>query len=261
MLETIRDGGAAINNFCDSAGLQLEWYNLAVDVDLVREEEKVADGTKNMLEEPAIPGSKVWEAVKFGRDVARNHFQQGTALLALGEIGIGNTTASSAIAGIILDDPVEELVGPGAGVEDEQLQRKIRVVREAIQRRDPDPEDGYEILSAVGGYEIAAQVGVILEAYHRNVPVLLDGFITGAAALVAKTFEDDIERVLLAGHTSAEPAHDRMLEALDLEPMVDLNLRLGEGSGAAVAYPLLKSAIAAYHGMHTFEDIGLEGPR
>lgn len=259
MIETIRDGGAAINSLCDSAGLDLEWYNVGSHSDLVRNGEKFDDGTANMTEAPALSDNEVHQVVESGREALRRAVNDGTQLVALGEIGIGNTTASSAVVGAVLDCDGTEVVGPGSGVEGDRLERKKTVVNEALEERNPDPDDGYDVLASVGGYELAAQVGVILEAHERDVPVLLDGFITGASALAARQIEPASRRVLLASHCSQEPAHGRVLAELDLEPMTDFNLRLGEGSGAALVYPLLKSALTTYRGMYTFEEAGIGG--
>lgn len=257
MLETIREGGAAINTLCESAGLELHWYNVGAASDLTRDGEKLADGTSNMVEERALDEDDLESALECGRRALRNAVSSGKNLVALGEIGIGNTTASSAVAGAILNCEPEDVVGPGTGVKGNQLEHKSKIVAQALNYHDPDGRDGYDVLGAVGGYELAAQAGVILEARRQDVPVLLDGFITGASALAACRIDSAADRVLFASHRSREPAHRKVLEALDLEPMIDLNLRLGEGSGAAVVYPIIKSAMAAYRGMHTFEDAGI----
>ncbi|MFB6344745.1 MAG: nicotinate-nucleotide--dimethylbenzimidazole phosphoribosyltransferase [bacterium] len=259
MLQTIQEGGAAINSLCEEVGLNLEWYNLGARNGPTRDDERIGHGTENMLHGPALSDEHLWKALEAGRLALRKRLENGLKLVALGEIGIGNTTASSAMAGAILDCSVEDVVGPGTGVEGDQLNHKKEIVKTVLDRRDPDPDDGFQVLQSVGGYEIAAQVGVILEASDRNVPVLLDGFITGAAALASSRIDPAVKQVLVATHVSAEPAHRRVLDALGLTPMIDLNLRLGEGSGAALAYPLLKSALAAYRGMQTFEDAGLNG--
>jgi nicotinate-nucleotide--dimethylbenzimidazole phosphoribosyltransferase len=183
----------------------------------------------------------------------------GLDVLAVGEMGIGNTTAASALAAAFTALPVEDVTGRGTGLDDAGWARKISAIRRALTLHEPSAEDPLGVLASVGGLEIAALVGAILAAGAARVPIVLDGFITGAAALVAARIQPAIVQRCLASHRSVEPGHAVVLDALDLRPLLDLELRLGEGTGAAVALGLLAAAVAMRDGMATFEGAGVDG--
>lgn len=258
MLANIDRGGAAINAIAASAGVELRWFNVGCRSNHQRDGEKIAGGTRNLRRRRALPREHIDDALAVGRRAVREAGEDGVELVGLGEIGIGNTTPTTALIAALLDRDPADIVGPGTGLDEAGLRRKRRVVREALKHHEPDPNDARDLLGALGGYELAAQVGAILEASKRGLPVVLDGVITAASALVAGVERPACRTVMLASHRSAEPAHDPALEALDLDPMVDLNLRLGEGTGAALVVPLLDAALAAYRDMATFEDAGVE---
>jgi nicotinate-nucleotide--dimethylbenzimidazole phosphoribosyltransferase len=181
----------------------------------------------------------------------------GCDLLGLGEMGIGNTTASSAIVAGLTGLPARAVAGPGTGLDAAGVARKAALIDRALARHRPDPGRPLDVLATVGGFEIAALTGAILAAAARGIPVVLDGFITGAAALVAVRLAPDLPGRLIASHRSAEPGHRAVLDELGLEPLLDLGLRLGEGSGAALAIPIVVAAARILGEMATFADAGI----
>ena len=264
-------GGAAINVLARLAGAEV----VAVDVGVAGPipgvdartaggarlvSTRVADGTRDMTHEPAMTRDETLAAIGAGRAVVMELLAGGRNVLAVGEMGIGNTTAASALASVLTGRPAAEVTGRGTGLDDEATRRKVDVIETALQGRQPDPADPVDVLAAVGGLEIAALVGAILAGAEARVPVVLDGFITGAAALVAAAIAPELPARLIAGHVSAEPGHRIVLERLGLRPLLDLELRLGEGSGAALALPLLRAATEILAEMATFDDAGISGP-
>jgi nicotinate-nucleotide--dimethylbenzimidazole phosphoribosyltransferase len=263
-------GGAAINTFAAAVGARL----LVVDVGVagpipvvppgprggVLIEARVRPGTGDMTVEPAMTVAEALEAIAAGRRVVADLAADGLDLVGIGEMGIGNTTAASALAAVFTGAPVDAVTGRGTGVDDDGRSRKIRAIRRAIAIHAPDPADPIGVLAAIGGLEIAALVGVIAEAVSRRIPVVLDGFITGAAALVATAIAPGIGPRLIAGHRSSEPGHATVLGHLGLRPILELDLRLGEASGAALAMGVIVAAAAMRDGMATFESAGVAGP-
>jgi nicotinate-nucleotide--dimethylbenzimidazole phosphoribosyltransferase len=222
---------------------------------------RIADGTRDMTLDSAMTRSQAVAAIDVGRSVVADLIAGGTSVLAVGEMGIGNTTAASALVAAATGRPVAEVTGRGTGLDDHALHHKVEVVEAALERHRPDPADPLGMLAAVGGLEIAALVGAILIAGESHVPVVLDGFITGAAAIVAAAIAPNVARRLIAAHRSPEPGHRAVLDHLGLEPLLDLDLRLGEGSGAAMALPLVRAATAILAEMATFDAAGVSGPR
>jgi nicotinate-nucleotide--dimethylbenzimidazole phosphoribosyltransferase len=265
-------GGAAINVLAGLAGAQVVVVDVGVAgpipaVDGGRDggarlvDLRVANGTRDMTEEPAMTRIEVLGAVEAGRSVAMDLIDRGVDVLAVGEMGIGNTTAASAVAAALSGLPPIELTGRGTGLDDRAFEHKVAVIERALARRRPDPLDPLGVLAAVGGLEIAALVGAILAAAESRVPLVLDGFITGSAALVAAAMAPEVAQRVIASHVSAEPGHRIVLERLGLQPLLDLELRLGEGSGAALVLPLVRAAAALLSGMSTFDGAGVSGPR
>lgn len=218
---------------------------------------KVRPGTGNIARGPAMTYDEAVRAVETGIEIAREEIAQGADLLATGDMGIGNTTPSSAILCALAGIPVEEAVGRGTMVNDAVLARKRAVVAEALRVNRPDPADPLDVLAKVGGLEIAGLAGVILGAAARRVPVLLDGFITGAAALIAANLCPRAKDFMIASHLSEERAHRHMLAVLGLKPLLDMNLRLGEGTGAALAMPVVEAAAKILREMATFSEAGV----
>ena len=221
---------------------------------------RIRDGTADMTEGPAMSRAEALRSIQVGLDVVAELQAEGLDLIGVGEMGIGNTTAASAIAAVFTGQSVELVTGPGTGIDAEGRRRKIAAIERALAVNRPDPSDPVGVLAAVGGLEIGVVVGVIIGAASAGIPVVLDGFITGSAALIAAALRPAIVPRLIAGHRSPEPGHAVVLERLGLEPVLDLALRLGEGSGAALAMGLVVSAVAIRDGMATFAEAAVSGP-
>ena len=264
-------GGAAVNTLARTVGARL----LVVDVGVAGPipglgaeapeagpliTARVRSGTGDMTVEPAMTRAEALEAIAVGRRIVAGLRDQGVDLLGVGEMGIGNTTAASALAAIFTGSPIESVTGRGTGLDDEGRHRKVDAIERAVRLHDPDRADPIGVLASVGGLEIGALVGVIAEAAIARIPLVLDGFITGSAALVATALEPSIAPRLIAGHRSSEPGHAIVLEHLGLRPILELDLRLGEASGAAVAMAVIAAAVAVRDGMATFDDAGVAGP-
>jgi nicotinate-nucleotide--dimethylbenzimidazole phosphoribosyltransferase len=215
---------------------------------------KVRRGTGNIARGPAMSREEAVRAVEAGIAVARAEIERGADLLALGDMGIGNTTPSSAILAVLSGCPAEEATGRGTLVNDEVLQRKVQVVKQAIAVNRPDPEDGLDVLAKVGGLEIAGLAGVVLGAAARRKPVLLDGFITTAAAMIAAKLAPAARFYMVATHLSAEQGHGRMLRWLGLRPVLNLEMRLGEGTGAVLGMHLVEAAARIINEMWSFQE-------
>lgn len=232
---------------------------MAVDVPSVsRKEQKVTYGTKNFAKEPAMTRDEVYKAIEVGIEAVRRCKEQGYDLLATGEMGIGNTTTSSAVASVLLEKEAAVMTGRGAGLSAEGLNRKIKVIEEAIQMHQPDKEDVIDVLSKVGGLDIAGLTGVFLGGAIYGIPIVIDGFISSVAALCATRLNKNTLDYMLASHVSKEPAGHLVLEALGLSPMLTCDMCLGEGSGAVAAIPVIEMGLSVYRKMGTFEDIQVE---
>jgi nicotinate-nucleotide--dimethylbenzimidazole phosphoribosyltransferase len=265
-------GGAAINVLARQVGARVVAVDVGVGSPLPDRPSgaadrgarlvhaRIADGTRDMTLEPAMTPTETEAAIEVGRSVVADVIAAGCDVLAVGEMGIGNTTAASAIAAVLTGRPAAEVTGRGTGLDDPAVRHKVTVIETAIDRHRPDPADPIGVLAAVGGLEIAALAGAILAAAEARVPVVLDGFITGSAALVAAAIAPQLPARLIASHASAEPGHRIVLARLGLRPLLELDLRLGEGSGAALALPLLRAATAILAEMATFDDAGISGP-
>ena len=222
---------------------------------------RIGNGTADMTLGPAMTRTQAEQAVLTGMDLVREQQARGVRLLATGEMGIGNTTTSSAVASVLLGRPAEEMTGRGAGLSDECLARKIAAIRKALEVNRPDPADVLDVLSKVGGFDIAGLCGVFLGGALYGVPVLIDGFISAVAALCALRLCPLAGKAMLASHVSAEPAGALVLEALGKGPLITAGMHLGEGTGAVAAIPLLDMACAVYYGCYTFDDGGIEAYR
>jgi nicotinate-nucleotide--dimethylbenzimidazole phosphoribosyltransferase len=260
MLTTYADGRAAINILARRAGAEV----LVVDAGVSAPFEhpavrslRLGDGTRNGAEGPAMTREEAERGLEAGDAILHQLVDDGVGIAALGDMGIGNTTAASAVCAALLPARPEEVCGRGTGIGDEALAHKVEVVRRALVTNRLDPADPLGTLAAVGGYELAVLAGVCRAAPARGIVVLLDGFVTAAAALVAVRLDPVTADVLVASHRSPEPGHALVLTEIGLSPLLDLGLRLGEGSGAALALPLLQSALALFAEMATFEDAGV----
>lgn len=218
---------------------------------------RVADGTRDMTQGPAMTLEQAERAVETGMELVREKKAAGYGLLATGEMGIGNTTSAAAVAAALLNLPAAETTGRGAGLTDEGLCRKVTVVERALLVNRPDPADALDVLAKVGGFDIAAMAGVFLGGALYRVPILIDGVISAVAAFIAVRLCPRAAICMLPSHLSAEPAAAHVFRALGLEPPIRAGLRLGEGTGAALMFPILDMALAAYDGLLTFADIGM----
>lgn len=219
---------------------------------------RIGNATGDISQGPAMTREQAARAVVTGIQLVREQKEQGVRLLATGEMGIGNTTTSSAVACALLDREASEMTGRGAGLSREGLDRKIQVVERALSKNSPDPKDPLDVLSKVGGFDIAGLCGVFLGGAIYGVPVLVDGFISAIAALCAVRMCPKAEKAVLASHVSAEPAGRTVLDALGKQPLITAGMRLGEGTGAVAAIPLLDMACAVYQESYTFEQGGIE---
>ena len=261
MVANFLAGGAAINVLARRAGARV----VVVDVGVAAElpalpglvARKVRPGTRSMVEGPAMTRDEALEAVQVGADVLEAEAARGLDLVGTGDMGIGNTTASSAILAAMAGCPVVEVTGRGTGVDDAGFARKVAAIERALEVNQPDPSDPVDVLAKVGGLEIAGLVGVILGAASRRIPVLVDGFISGAAALVATELCPAARAYLIAAHSSVEVGHRLMLERMELAPLLSLDLRLGEGTGAVMAMQLVDDAVAVLAEMATFVEAGV----
>jgi nicotinate-nucleotide--dimethylbenzimidazole phosphoribosyltransferase len=253
-------GGAAVNVLCRQHGVRLLIADVGVDHDFGSAsglwQRKVRRGTRNFLRTPAMSRAELEAALAAGADLVA-HVPDSEAI-GLGEMGIGNTTAAAAIMAAITGLGADDVVGRGTGVSSATLERKRDVVRAALTAHEP--LDATDALCRLGGFEIAALVGAIEAAARGGRLVVLDGFITGVAALVARERSPHVMRHLVAGHVSAERAHRRLLAMLELRPLLDLDLRLGEGSGAVLGLSLVQSAVRLMREMRTFEEANLTRP-
>jgi nicotinate-nucleotide--dimethylbenzimidazole phosphoribosyltransferase len=264
MVENFLRGGAAVNVLARHAGARVVVADFGVAMPLGERPglltRRIGPGTRNMAHGPAMTRAQAIEAVEAGAALAEDAIASGADLLGTGEMGIGNTTAASAITAAVTGAPAEAVTGHGTGVDDAGRTRKVAVVRRALEVNAPDAGDGLDVLADVGGFEIAGLVGVILAGAAHRVPIALDGFIAGAAALVAVVLAPGARHALFASHRSAEPGHALALRHLGLEPYLALDMRLGEGTGAALFVPLARAAAAIYGEMATFKSAGVDGP-
>jgi nicotinate-nucleotide--dimethylbenzimidazole phosphoribosyltransferase len=244
MVENFINGGAAINQICKSVDAELRVMEVALEIP-----------TNDFSEEPAMDDEGCAEAMAFGMSA----IEKGLDLFVPGEMGIGNTTSAAAIAHGLYGGAASDWTGRGTGIDDETLTLKTRVVGDAIILHKNQMHDGLDVLRCVGGRELAAMAGAILAARLSRVPVLLDGYVSCAAAAVLAAIRPDALDHCLVGHVSAEPGHKRLIDKLGKQALIDFGMRLGEGSGAALAIPLLRAAAECHNGMATFDKAGVDG--
>lgn len=252
-------GGAAISVFCRQNGIDLKVIDAGVDFNFPENtpiiSAKIARGSKNMLKEPAMSIDECKLALVKGAEFVNAEARKGCNTIAFGEMGIGNTSPSSLLIHRFLGLPIEECVGAGAGVQGDALTHKQKVLIEVSKKHNPSTP--LETLATFGGLEIAMMVGAFLEAKQLNMVILVDGFIASAAMLTASQFEPTLKDNCIFCHKSHEKAHKTLLAELGVEPILDLRLRLGEGTGAAVALPIVKSAVAFINEMASFDEAGV----
>ncbi|MCI0480126.1 MAG: nicotinate-nucleotide--dimethylbenzimidazole phosphoribosyltransferase, partial [Candidatus Dadabacteria bacterium] len=257
MVYNFLNGGAGINVLARHAGARVVVVDMGVACDLKNDPrlivKKVAFGTKSITKGPAMSKDEAVKSVENGIEVFEEEFAKGINIVGTGDMGIGNTTPSSAIVAAITGRKVEDVTGRGTGIDDKALSGKISAIKEALKVNRADPKDGIDVLSKLGGFEIGGLAGVILAAASHRVPVVIDGFISGAAALVAYTLEPKTKDYMIAAHCSVEQGHKAALAFMGLRPILDLNLRLGEGTGAALAMYIVEAGTRILNEMATFK--------
>ncbi|MGW3461918.1 nicotinate-nucleotide--dimethylbenzimidazole phosphoribosyltransferase [Streptomyces olivaceoviridis] len=261
MVANFLGGGAVCNAFASQVGAEVCVVDVGVAADLPATPgllpRKIRGGTSDMTTGPAMTREEAKAAIEVGIETARDLVAAGNKALLTGEMGIANTTASAALISVFTGTDPAEVTGRGTGINDETLARKTEVVRRALELHQPDPADPIGVLAAIGGFEHAAMVGLLLGGASLRTPVILDGVSAGAAALVARAIAPEVLAACIAGHRSAEPGHVAALNKLGLRPLVDLDLRLGEGTGALLALPLVQSTARAMHEVATFDSAGV----
>jgi nicotinate-nucleotide--dimethylbenzimidazole phosphoribosyltransferase len=254
-------GGAGVNVLARHVGVDIR----VVDIGVAYEfgpmpgliQKKVMPGTKNILSEPAMSRKQAEQAVLVGVELATQAVQEGIGLVGTGDMGIGNTTPSAAITAVMTGRPVAEVTGRGTGIDDAGHARKVSVIQRALELHRPDRTDALDVLAKVGGLEIGGLAGLILGAAAARVPVVLDGFIAGAAALIAVGLQPRCQDYLIASHRSVERGHQAILDHVGVKPLLDLDLRLGEGTGACLGMSLVCAAVKIFTEMATFDEAGV----
>ena len=263
MVYNFLSGGAGINVTARQIGARIIVVDMGVATELEPNPQllarKVAFGTQNMSQGPAMTREQAVTAIETGIEVVASEVAKGLDIVGTGDMGIGNTTASSAICAVMTEKPVAEVTGRGTGIADEQLTHKIEIINRALAVNQPDPKQPLDVLAKVGGFEIGGLVGVMLAAAAHRIPVVIDGFISGAAALIATALSPGLRDFLIAAHVSAEAGHHLLLKHLGLKPLLDLGMRLGEGTGAALGISLSETAARVLAEMSTFAEAGVSG--
>ncbi|MCG8410493.1 MAG: nicotinate-nucleotide--dimethylbenzimidazole phosphoribosyltransferase [Bacteroidales bacterium] len=259
MVLNFLNGGAAISIFCKQNGLNLKVVDAGVDYDFPEETNiihaKIDCGTKNILKSPAMSEALCLECMTKGKEIVSEEFTNGCNTIGFGEMGIGNTSSAALIMNKITGYSIEECTGPGTGHNNEGLRKKIEILKKASELYNP--KNAHEILATYGGFEIAMMVGAMLQAKEHGMLLMVDGFISTSAFLVAHAINPSILDNAIFCHVSQERGHKLMHKYLNVEALVSLNMRLGEGSGAAVAFPIIKSGVTFLNEMASFEDAGV----
>jgi len=251
-------GGAGINVLARHVGAKVVVADLGVASDLDVKEglisKKINYGTKNMAKGAAMTKEEAINSIMAGIDIFNQEFENGVDIIGTGEMGIANTTASSAIAAVFTARPVEEITGYGTGIDKKSFINKVRIIKKALEINKPEASSAMDVLAKVGGYEIGGITGVILAAAAKRVPVVIDGFNSGAAALIALCLEPKTKQYMIASHCSVERGHRIVLEHIGLKPLFDFALRLGEGTGAVLAIDICEASVKILNQMATFKD-------
>ncbi|MFH1146795.1 MAG: nicotinate-nucleotide--dimethylbenzimidazole phosphoribosyltransferase [Pseudomonadota bacterium] len=265
MIENFIRGGAGINVLARQLSAEIVVVDMGVKTELPSHLERenrfiqrrIASGTDDFTTGPAMTIDQARQAVLTGFEIATSIFQQGVELLGTGDMGIGNTTPSSAIGAVITKKTVDIMTGRGTGISDESLQKKCELIKQGISFNRPDPEDGLDVLAKVGGFEIGGIAGLVLAGAYHQKPVVIDGLISTAGALIAHRLCPLSSQYAFAGHCSVEPGHRHMLDHLGLDPIINLELRLGEGTGAALAMHIIEAACRVFNEVSTFSSAGV----
>ena len=261
MVMNFANGGAAINVLGRHAGAEVITVDIGVASNLAWPSsvvsKKVRKGTRNIAKGPAMTAEEASEAVLKGVELGRGAVAKGANLIGIGDMGIGNTTSATALTAIFTGKPVAELTGRGTGLDDAGLQNKIKIIEEVIRLHRPNPAKPLDVLQRVGGLEIAGLAGVIIGAASKSVPVVLDGFISSSSGMIAAGLAPESKSYMIASHRSVERGHQAILEYLGLEPILDLRMRLGEGTGAALSMSIIEASCKLLNEMATFEKAGV----
>lgn len=261
MIRNFLNGGAAISVLSRHANADLVCVDVGINADEVVHPllhvRKVRKGTRNMAKEPAMTREEAVQAIMVGIEMVDELVQEGYSAFAIGEMGIGNTTPSSALLAVFEGVDVEDAVGIGSGTNAEMLAHKKQVVQQSIRVNQPDPQDPLDVLAKVGGLEIAGMAGVIIGSAARRCPVVIDGFIASASALVAARLAPRSVDFMIGSHQSMEKGHALLLEAIGLSPMLQMDMRLGEGTGAVLVFPMIDAAGKVMREMETYESAGV----
>jgi nicotinate-nucleotide--dimethylbenzimidazole phosphoribosyltransferase len=261
MVANFLAGGAGVNALARVAGAEVHVVDIGVGSDLSDvagvHQRRVAPGTRNMAREPVMTRDQADAAVAVGLEMGRNAIADGVDMIGLGEMGIGNSTAASAVTAALTGLSVASVTGRGTGADDVMVAHKISVIEQALQHHRPDPADAFDVLEKVGGFELAGLAGVVLAGAAGRKVVVTDGFIATAAAALAVCMQPAAGDYLFAAHRSPEPGHAALLTMIGQEPLLDLRMRLGEGTGAALAFMLIRAAVAAFTEMATFASAGV----
>ncbi len=257
MVYNFLNGGAGINVLARHIGAKVIVADLGVAEDLKPNPKliikKINYGTKNFCFGPAMTKEEAYRSIEAGISLVEDELINGIDIIGIGDMGIGNTTASSAIVSAITGQRAETVTGRGTGIDDAALENKIRVINKAIDLNKPNPKDSIDVLSKVGGFEIGGLTGIILAAASKKIPIVIDGFISGAAALLAYNIKPEVKDYMIAAHSSVEKGHKIILDYIRLKPLLNLDLRLGEGTGAALGINLVEASIKILTQMATFE--------
>jgi len=261
MVINIVNGGAAVSVLARQCGAKVLVVDMGIKANLEPTEnllvKKISHGTGNIARGPAMSREQAEKAILIGEEIINQEIENGMDIFATGEMGIGNTTPSAAIAMLLTKKPASQMVGRGTGVSDVGLYKKIAAIQKALAINKPDDHDGLDILSKIGGFEIAGLTGAILGAAAKRKPIVIDGFISTAAAMVAVVLAPEVRNYLIAAHISAETGHGLMLDWLQLSPLFNLGMRLGEGSGAVLAFPIVEAACKILSEMASFDEAGV----
>lgn len=260
MIYNFLSGGAAINVLARHVGARVVVVDMGVAADIESEtlaDKKIAYGTENMIKGSAMTYEDAVRSIEAGIEVLELEVEKGMDIVGVGDMGIGNTTPSSAITAVISGAAVREVTGRGTGLDDEGLERKIEVIEKAISVNHPNRKDPIEVLAKVGGFELGGMAGVMLAAASHRIPVVIDGFISGAAALIAYEIAPAVKDYMIASHQSVERGHSVILDYIGLKPLLDLDMRLGEGTGAALGISIVEAACKILNEMATFEEAGV----
>lgn len=257
--ENFLKGTTSVCAMCRKAGVDIIPVDMGMITDTkVRTDKKIGYGTANMTKKPAMTREQAIRAIEAGIEIVKELKEKGYQILATGEMGIGNTTSSSAIASVLLGQSVETMTGRGAGLSSAGLERKINAIKKAIEINKPDKNDPIDVLGKVGGFDIAGLVGVYLGAAIHKLPVVMDGFISCVAALTAIRICPKSAEYMIASHVSKEPASHMILKEMNKEAVLHADMCLGEGTGAVTLFPFIEMGLEVYHSMSTFEDISVE---